>query len=407
MSEVGFAVVGVRNFSQSYLNHIKELEKEGQMKLTAVVITDQINNAGEVRKLRKDGIKVFDSYQSLLKKSSSFVDIIGLPVSIPTHTEMAVRGMKAGYNVLLEKPPAPTVQEIDEIIKTEKETGKFCSIGFQYIHSHTIRKIKQFILDGKLGEVKELAAKGFWPRFKSYYDRNQWAGKSIHLGQLVLDGPIHNAFAHYLNNMLYIAGNQMNSSAEPESMRAELYRAHSYIDSDDNSCMEIKTVNGKNIYFYVTHVPEEKRDPVMEIIGSKGKITWNMYEDTQVEMKDGKMIEFDNEGLKPKKEVFRVAAQKQLGLIDELYCTPSNTRNFAAAVNGAYDSAEKIKVIPQKFVKEFVNDDGEFQTVLKGIDSQMDQAFAERKLLSDLEIEWAVKSNWVNIANYNEFNPFV
>jgi len=406
MSEVGFAVVGVRNFAGSYLRNIEELETEGKMKLTAVVVNDQVNNADKVRELRHKGIAIYSSYENLLKEGKSCVDIIGLPVSIPTHSEMAIKGMKAGYNILLEKPPAPTVQEIDAMIKTEKETGRFCSIGFQYIHSHTIRKIKKFILDGKLGEVKEIAAKGFWPRFKSYYDRNDWAGKSVAMGQLVLDGPMHNAFAHYLNNMIFIAGSNMHSSAQLKRVRAELYRGHSYIEADDNSCIELETTSGTKIYFYVTHIPEAKRDPIMEIVGTEGKITWQMNEDTKIELNNGEVIEFDNEGLDPKKEVFRIAADKHLSLIEDLYCTPENTRNFVVAINGAYDSAQKIKAIPQDLIKEFNNDEGEYQTVLPGIDDLIDQAFAERKLLSDLDIDWAVKTEWINVENYPGFNPF-
>jgi len=407
MKKIGIAVVGVNNFAKFYLDKITELESEGQIKLTAVVINDQINNADKVRDLRHKGIAIYNSYESLLREAKNCVDIIGLPISIPTHAEMAIKGMKAGYNILLEKPPAPTIQEIDAIIKTEKETGRFCSIGFQFIHSHTIRKIKQFILDGKLGEIKEIAVKGFWPRFKSYYNRNDWAGKSVAMGQLVLDGPMHNAFAHYLNNMIFIAGSEMNNSASLKKIRAELYRAHSYIEADDTSCMELETVNGVSIYFYVTHVPEELRHPYMEIVGEKGKIKWYMEtEETVIELKNGKVIKFDNNNIDPYKEEFRVVARKQLGEIESLYCTPENTRNFVVAINGAYDSAKKIKTIPQDLIREFSNDDGEYQTILPGIDDLIDRAFLERKLLSDLDVEWAVKTEWVNVENYPGFNPF-
>lgn len=408
MEEVGFAVVGVRNFADSYLNYLEELEAEGKMKLTAVVVKDQVRNAEKMRELRHKGIEIYSTYEELLKNAKDAVDILGLPVSIPTHSEMAIKGMKAGYDILLEKPPAPTVQELDAIIKTEKETGRFTSIGFQFIHSNTIRKIKRFILEGKLGEIKEIAAKGFWPRFKSYYDRNNWAGKSIEMGKLVLDGPMHNAFAHYLNNMIFIAGDDIHSSAELKRVRAELYRAHSYIESDDNSCLEAETTTGTKIYFYVTHVPEKLRHPYMEIVGTKGKIEWYMEtEKTKIELNNGETIEFDNEGLDPHKEVFRIAADKKLGLIEDLYCTPENTRSFTVAINGAYESAKKIKEIPQGLVEEFTNDEGQYQTVLPGIDGFIDQAFAERKLISDLdEVDWAVKTEWVNVENYTGFNPF-
>ena len=226
------------------------------------------------------------------------------------------------------------------------------------------------------------------------------------MGKLVLDGPMHNAFAHYLNNMIFIAGPDMQNSAKLKRVRAELYRGHSYIESDDNSCLEAETTMGTKIYFYVTHIPEGKRDPVMEIVGTKGKITWKMNEETKIELNNGEVIEFDNEGLDPKKEVFRIAADKHLSLIEDLYCTPENTRNFVVAINGAYDSAQKIKAVPRDLVEEFSNEDGEYQTVLPGIDNLIDRAFRERKLLSDLDIDWAVKTEWVNVENYTGFNPF-
>lgn len=406
MEKVAFAVVGIRNFADYHINCIKELEKEGLIKLTAVVAEDQIKNIDRVRELRKEGIAVFNSYKELLKEAKNCVDIITLPVSIPSHSRMAIQGMKAGYDILLEKPPAPTVQEIDKMIEVKEETNKFCSVGFQFIHSVTIRKIKRLILKGKIGKVKNIACKGKWPRFKSYYERNNWAGKSVSLGRLVLDGPMHNAFAHYLNNMVYLAGPDMNSSAKLKRVRAELYKGHSYIESDDNSCLEAETVNGVKINFYATHIPENILQPHMEIIGEKGKIIWDKNERTRVELDNGKKIEFNNEGLDPNKEVFRIAAKKKIGEIDKLYSTLENTRNFVVAINGAYDSAKKIKTISENNIREFTNDNDEYQTILNGIDKLIDKAFSKRKLYSDLNVDWAVKTEWINVEDYSSFNPF-
>jgi hypothetical protein len=171
--------------------------------------------------------------------------------------------------------------------------------------------------------------------------------------------------------------------------------------------LQLETNKGINIYFYVTHAPEELRHPYMEIIGEKGKITWNMQdENTVLELNNEPVIKFDNKGIDPYKEEFRVLAKKQFGEIKDLYCTPENTRNFVVAINGAYDSAQKIKAVPQNLVEEFSNEDGEYQTVLTGIDKLMDRAFRERKLLSDLNIDWAVKTDWFNVENYTAFNPF-
>lgn len=109
--------------------------------------------------------------------------------------------------------------------------------------------------------------------------------------------------------------------------------------------MQLETANGTNIYFYVTHSPEKLRHPYMEIVGEKGEIKWTMEnEKTVIKLNNEKVIKFDNNNIDPYKEEFRIVAKKQLGKIDNLYCTPENTRNFVVAINGAYDSAKKLKL---------------------------------------------------------------
>ncbi|MFW5987892.1 MAG: Gfo/Idh/MocA family protein, partial [bacterium] len=123
MKMVAFAVVGIRNFAGAHINYLKELEMENNIQLAAVVVENPKKSLKQVRELKKEGITVFNSFSKLLKKGSNFVDIITLPVSIPSHSRMAVTAMEAGYDVLLEKPPAPTVQEMDRIIAAEERTG--------------------------------------------------------------------------------------------------------------------------------------------------------------------------------------------------------------------------------------------------------------------------------------------
>jgi len=341
-----------------------------------------------------------------LKEGKGSIDVIALPISIHSHAEFAIKGMKHGYNILLEKPPAPTIDEVDWIIKTERETGKFCAIGFQFIYSRSIRRLKDQIVNGKLGVIKEIACKGYWPRYKSYYERNSWSGKTIWNGRIILDGPIHNGLSHFLNNMLFLASPLSDESATLKTVRAELYRAHTYIKADDTSCLEAETATGVKIYFYATHAPKNNLDPYMEIKGTEGAAYWNFNEKTEIHLDNGETIEFDNEGIDPWLEVIRVTAKTHMGIIDKPYSTLENSKNFVIAINGAYESAQKIQPIPPQFIKEYLTDDNEYKTELKDIDRIMDAAFKERKLLSDLGITWARRTKTVNVENYHEFNPF-
>lgn len=406
MTRTGFAVVGVRNFADTYIRNIRKLEDEG-FRLTGVVVRDQVKNADRVAELRQEGVRIFDSYEELLSDGHDFVDVLCLPTSIHTHVEMASEAMHRGYNVLMEKPPTPTLEQHNTLVQAVEETNKFCSVGFQYIHSPTIRRLKELLVDGELGEIEEIATKGYWPRMRSYYERNPWAGRQIYEGNLILDGPVHNAFAHYLNNMLFLSGGSLHESAEPTRLTAEMYRGHTYIDAPDTTAVQLATDTDVDISFYVTHAPEERVDPHMEITGTKGEVTWKQVDErTRIEYADGEVETFDNEGEDPRLDVLRVAAERATGERDRLWCTPENTRGFVQAVNAAYRSAQYIYPIPETYVSEFENEDGEYQTVVEDMNSILDEAFADRKLISETDADWGVSTQQTRTSAEDRFTPF-
>ncbi|MFC7196424.1 Gfo/Idh/MocA family oxidoreductase [Halosimplex aquaticum] len=104
MDETSFAVVGAQNFAAEYISNIRSLGGDG-VGLAGVVITDQTAEGERARELRRDGIRIFDSYEDLLRNGHRHVDVIGLPTSIASHAELSIAGMTHGYDVLLEKPP--------------------------------------------------------------------------------------------------------------------------------------------------------------------------------------------------------------------------------------------------------------------------------------------------------------
>lgn len=405
MQQTGFAVVGVRNFADKYIEYVQALEDEG-IQLSGVVIRDQVKNAERAAELRSEGVRVFSSFDELLSEGRGAIDVVGIPTSIPTHDDLAIEAMERGYDVLMEKPPAPTVEQVDNIRRTAEETGRMCSVGFQFIYSPSIRELKALILDGELGDVETLAAWGKWRRTRSYYERNPWAGRSILDGDLVLDGPMHNALAHYLNNMLFLAGDDLHEAAELSTVRAELYRGHTYIESPDTSCVHAETVDGTDIYFYVTHAPEEHDGPVIDVEGTEGSARWWMDETAEVETASGESIELASSEDDPHHEVFRATARYYHGEQDALWCNLDNTRPFVVAIDGAYESAERVQEIPEQYVREFENDDGEYVTIVDGVDDVIAEAFEERTLYSETGVDWATTTEPVDVADYQRFTPF-
>ncbi len=87
-----------------------------------------------------------------------------------------------------------------------------------------------------------------WPRFDTYYNRTEWAGKLHVNGQWVLDGTINNPLAHMLSDELYLASMKPRAMAEPVSVKAELYHGND-IESEDTSSLRIITDKGVEILF--------------------------------------------------------------------------------------------------------------------------------------------------------------
>ncbi len=102
----------------------------------------------------KFGQEVFvtTDYRVLLEKK----DIDAVFVTSPDfmHEEHAVAALEAGKDVYLEKPMAITIEGCDRILKTAYRNKRKLYVGHNMRHMRVIRKMKEIIEAGKIGEVK-------------------------------------------------------------------------------------------------------------------------------------------------------------------------------------------------------------------------------------------------------------
>jgi predicted dehydrogenase len=70
-----------------------------------------------------------------------------------THAEMASRAMRAGADVVLEKPLTTSVDGCREIVAATEETGRSLVLTFNYRYSPRNAALKQVIASGEIGEV--------------------------------------------------------------------------------------------------------------------------------------------------------------------------------------------------------------------------------------------------------------
>lgn len=102
----------------------------------------------------KFGVRTYSDYKKMLKEEETDVLFNKTPNFL--HAEVAIAALKAGCHVFSEKPAAMTRQEMAEMLKAEKESGKHLQINFEMRYSKLSRRIKEVIDSGEIGEAKNI-----------------------------------------------------------------------------------------------------------------------------------------------------------------------------------------------------------------------------------------------------------
>lgn len=144
MKRIG--IIGCGKIAQ--LRHIPEYAAHDDVKLTAFFDTN-MERASELAE--RYGGKAYESYEALL--TSGEVDAVSVCTPNELHARVSIEALKAGVDVLCEKPMAVNLAECEQMVKTAKETGRILMIGQnqRLASGHTIAK--NLLSRGEIGKV--------------------------------------------------------------------------------------------------------------------------------------------------------------------------------------------------------------------------------------------------------------
>lgn len=266
-------LVGISGYAEIYVDLLLAPETQSRAELSAVVIVPSDQGLEVVEKLRRRGVRIYSSYDELIEAEHGRLDLCIVPTGIQWHARMAMAAMRAGANVLVEKPLAGSLADAEAVRAVEAATGRWVAVGFQDLYTETLAWLKAEIRSGAIGRLKSIRVIGLWPRSGAYYTRNHWAGR-LHIdGAATLDSPLNNAFAHFVNLALFLAGSSRNGSTRAEIRHAELFRAHT-IESFDTATVTARSPEGIEFWFGVTHACREYREPEIHLQGESGTAGW-------------------------------------------------------------------------------------------------------------------------------------
>jgi predicted dehydrogenase len=93
----------------------------------------------------------FGSYDELFK--SNTVDVIYIATPHTNHAQLSIAAMKAGNNVLCEKPAGVNKGEVEQMIMVAKENNVFFMEALWTRFNPTILKVKELVDNGTIGDV--------------------------------------------------------------------------------------------------------------------------------------------------------------------------------------------------------------------------------------------------------------
>ena len=96
-------------------------------------------------------IQTTDDYREIL--SNADIDAVCIAAPTNMHYVLSKEALKAGKHVLCEKPLSLEAQECDELAALARAQGKVLLVGHIFVFNRGIRKLKELIDSGELGQV--------------------------------------------------------------------------------------------------------------------------------------------------------------------------------------------------------------------------------------------------------------
>ena len=210
MVSVSIIGVGARG-GEAYGKYINECKE----KYNIVALCDL--NPGKLEKYSKEfGVEkenCFLSEEEFFEKKRS--DVLVIATLDQDHVRVALKAIKLGYAILLEKPVSDRVDELLMLQETAKEYGATIIVCHVLRYTVAIRKIKELLDANKIGEMvsfDSLEQVAYWHYAHSYV-RGNWRSSENATPMIMAK------CCHDLDLMQYFAGSKCESLTSVGSLK--------------------------------------------------------------------------------------------------------------------------------------------------------------------------------------------
>ena len=211
-------------------------------------------------------------------------DINAIYVATPpsSHADYAIRAMRAGKPVYVEKPMAMNALECQMMVDASKETSMPLFVAYYRRALPMFVKLKGLVDMNAIGDVKMINVILHWPAKPEELDGSAgWRVDPAISG----GGHFHDLAAHQLDYLEYVFG----PITDVRGLTANQAGLYSVADAVTANLKFESGVLGTGSWCFTT--PEKQTSEVTEIIGSKGRISFSFFSNTVLHIETETMVE--------------------------------------------------------------------------------------------------------------------
>ncbi|MEH3092914.1 MAG: aldo/keto reductase [Agrobacterium cavarae] len=206
------------------------------------------------------GARIVNGYDALL--SDAEIDAVYIATPHTGHAEWAIKAIRAGKHVLVEKPIALSAYDADAIFHEAKKAGVFAGEAYMYrLHPQTVR-IVELVKSGAIGEVRIIRSSFGFSMGSFRADHRLFANESAGGGILDVGG--------YPVSMARLIAGAVSGEPflEPTKVSGVAHLGQSGVDEWASAVLKFPN----EIIAEVSCSIMANQDNVLRIIGSEGRI---------------------------------------------------------------------------------------------------------------------------------------
>jgi predicted dehydrogenase len=157
MNKYRVAVIG--NTGKGNYGHGLDVVWLNNNRADIIAVADEDEKGRAAAATRLKAPRAYADYKEMLAREKPQIVSVA-DRFLDMHHDMVIACAEAGASIFLEKPLCRTLAEADEMIAACDKHHVKCAIAHQTRYSPRAKVVKQMIVDGKLGELIEIRARG-------------------------------------------------------------------------------------------------------------------------------------------------------------------------------------------------------------------------------------------------------